>query len=109
MQRRDFLKLMGLTSVAISLPVPGWVSAVSAARSEPTSYEGALYRPGGNGRIELSDDAGATWRLHSDLGSDYLVKRLTVDRRKALNANIGFGDWTFGLTLAPDRRSWLTT
>lgn len=108
MQRRDFLKLLGLTSIAAWVPVPGWVSTASAARSTATSFDGRLYRPGGNGRIEVSEDSGATWRLHSDLGSHYLVKRLTVDRRRKLTAMIGFLDWTFGLTLAADRRSWLT-
>ena len=106
MNRRTFLKLSGLTSLAAALPVPAFAAPPAAG---PVVFDGRAYRPGGQGRVDVSDDGGKTWRLHSDLGSDYVVSKLSVDRRTGLKVNVAFGQWAFGLTLGSDRRAWLTT
>jgi len=108
MKRRRFLKLVSLAiggaSVRLAFP---WAAAEAAVKS--VAYAGLLYRAQGRGRISTSADGGATWRLHSDLGDIYSVSKLAVDRRNRLRATVAYSGRTFGLVLAPNMRSWLTT
>ena len=113
MRRRAFLKLVGLASVAGSLP---WVSAVAAASRRPAgspaatqlSAPGSRLYQGRGGRIYMSSDAGRSWQLHTDLGPEYDVRRVLTDDAGGATARVGYGGRSFRLTLAPDLRSWLT-
>jgi hypothetical protein len=104
MRRRSFLKAAGLTALAASLPFG--ISPVAAA-ARPVAAGGLLYRPDG-GRILVSRDAGATWTVHTNLGSDYAVRRLEGDGASGVRAGVGFGKRTFDLVLGADQRSWFT-
>jgi len=108
MRRRSFLKLVGLatTGAALRMALP---IAAAAAASKAVSWGGSLYRSDGSGRVFVSGDAGKSWALHSDLGADYAVSRIAVDRGDHLQATVGYRAWSFKLTLAPNLRSWLTT
>jgi hypothetical protein len=105
--RRRFLKLLGLGSLAATLPLP--FSAIALSASRTASANGMLYRGDGGGRIYVSSDGGATWQLHTYLGPDYGVQRLTTDRRGQLRASIGYLGRTFELVLSPNLRQWLTS
>lgn len=110
MHRRNFLKLAAALSVGVALPMgfdwPGVAAAAAAART--VSAGGRLYRSDG-GRVLFSRDQGKTWAHHSDLGPGCPVRRLSVDRKGRLRATVGFRRWSFGLVLAADQRTWLTT
>jgi hypothetical protein len=108
MHRRTFLRLLTVSTIGATLPVPfAW--ATVAAGSKAVSAGGRLYRSDGTGRVDVSLDTGKTWALHSDLGSSCSVTKLSVDAGDRLHANVGFSRWSFGLMLGPDLRSWLTT
>jgi hypothetical protein len=105
MQRRTFLKLAASTTVAAGARIAfPWAAA---AATGPVSYAGALYRPGGAGKIETSVDGGKTWAVHSDLGDMYSVNTLAV-RNGRLSLSVGYARRTFSLVLGQDKRSWLT-
>ena len=105
MQRRTFLKLAATTTLAAGtrLAFP-WVAA---AANRQVSYAGRLYRAGRAGKIEMSNDAGRTWKRHSNLGDMYSIKSLTV-RGGRLHLSVGYAGRSFPLVLARDKRRWLT-
>ena len=105
MQRSAFLKLAASTTFAAGtrLAFP-W--AADAANS-PVSYGGALYRAAGPGKIQVSKDAGRTWKLHSNLGHMFAIKGLAV-RGGHLHLKVGYSGRTFPLVLARNKRSWHT-
>lgn len=107
MRRRKFLKLLGLTSLAGSIPLP-FASVAGAAAAKPISSGGRYYRTDGSGQVFVSLDKGETWALHSDLGPDYSVTRLASDRSDRLHATVGYSAWSFELLLASNQLSWLT-
>jgi ribosomal protein S18 acetylase RimI-like enzyme len=76
MQRSAFLKLAATTTFAAGtrLAFP-WAAA---AANRPVRFRGALYRAGGKGRIQTSVNGGRSWKLHSNIGGMYSIKRLTV-------------------------------
>jgi hypothetical protein len=110
MHRRSFLKLGAALSVGAVMPLGfDWEAvAAAAAAARTVSAGGRLYKFSGR-RVYVSRTRGKTWALHSDLGPNCPVRRLTVDRRGRLHASVGYRRWSFGLVLAPDRRTWLTT
>jgi hypothetical protein len=107
MNRRRFLKLIGLASLGGLIRVPLSAGlALGAAKS--VSSGGRLYRTDGRGRIFVSLDRGASWQLHTYLGPDYAVRRLAADRRDRLHATVGYLGRAFELVLASNQRAWLT-
>lgn len=111
MHRRSFLKLLAALSVGVAMPLTfDWetVAAAAGTAARTVSAGGKPYRSTG-GRVFVSHDGGKTWVLHSNLGPTCPVRRLSVDRQGRLHATVGFRRWSFGLVLAPDQRSWLTT
>ena len=105
MQRSAFLKLAATTTFAAGVRVAfPWAAA---AANSPVSFAGALYRAGGAAKIQMSKDAGRTWKLHSNLGHMYAIKSLAV-RGGRLRLSVGYAGRTFPLVLAKDKRSWLT-
>lgn len=107
MQRSRFLRLAA-AAVAVPAVRLAFPWAAAAANGGAVSFGGLLYRPGGRGKIEKSADGGATWTLHSDLGDIYTVTKLSIERGKRLRADVDYLSRGFPLTLAADKRSWLT-
>jgi photosystem II stability/assembly factor-like uncharacterized protein len=106
MDRRSFLKWGSLATVALVAQMPFPWSTV-AAPANGVLFGTARYRTGGQGKILVSTDGGSTWKQHSNLGDMYTVSGLTV-RANQLRLTAGFGNKSFGLTLAPDDQRWLT-
>jgi hypothetical protein len=105
MQRSAFLKLAATTTFAAGtrLAFP-WAAA---AANRPVRFRGALYRAGGKGRIQTSVNGGRSWKLHSNIGGMYSIKRLTVHNGR-LHLSVAYEGRTFPLVLARDKRSWRT-
>ena len=108
MDRRSFLKLVGVATVGAAVRVPFLVPAVAAAAPKPVAAGGLLYKTDGHGRIYVSATNGKTWGPHSDLGSAYTTK-LGTDKSGRLLATVGYLGRTFGLVLGSNSKSWLTT
>jgi hypothetical protein len=108
MDRRRFLKALGLAFIAATARVPFLASVVAAGATKPVSFGGRLYRNDGSGKIFVSTNGGTSWTQQTDLGRNCSVTKLAVDRSNRLNATVGFSSWTFGLVLAPDLKSWRT-
>lgn len=105
MQRRTFLKLAASTTFAAGARFAfPWAAAAATHRA---SYRGLLWRAGGRGKIETSADTGLTWKLHTDLGDMYAIKKLAV-HNKRLHVTVGYAGHSFSLVLAQDKRSWHT-
>jgi hypothetical protein len=108
MERRRFLKLLGFGAVGATMGLP-FGSGLAMAGSTTVSCGGKLYRSKGTGKVYVSDTGGKSWKLHSDLGASYSITRLAVDKQGRLNATVRFRGWSFGLVLASNLKSWLTT
>jgi hypothetical protein len=108
MDRRRFLKLGGLSSLG-ALSVVMFPHAVFGShRSEPVaSRSGRLYSADRRGRIFVSED-GHTWKVHTNLGRDYWVRRLDHDQRGRVMARVSYRSREFGLVLDKHERSWRT-
>ena len=105
MQRRTFLKLVGFATVAAVLPAAGIVTATPAVLV--ATVGGRMYRAQG-GLVSVSNDAGRTWRRHSNLGPDVTATRLEVVGSRTLRMTMRFASREFPLTLAPNGVNWLT-
>ena len=106
MDRRRFLKLAGLASAGALLQVS--ILGGSARTAAAASRSGKLYRGDRRGKIHVSADGGASWRLHTNLGPSYSVNRMAKDRRGAVGASVGYRGREFRLALDADERSWRT-
>jgi photosystem II stability/assembly factor-like uncharacterized protein len=108
MDRRDFLRLASFATTAAVVRVPFWAGTAAAA-TKPVSANGLLYKTDGTGKIFVSATNGKTWTLQTNLGSMYAVSALAVDKAGRLLATVVFKGRSFGLKLATDKRSWMTT
>lgn len=104
--RRDFLKISGLFSAAV-LAGAGSMLEIKA-RSVEAELHGSYYRGTADGKIFVSEDAGKTWSLHTDLGSHLSVSHLYADFRQRLVAVLDCQGYDFKLALSPDARTWRT-
>ncbi len=106
MYRRDFLKLGSLFSLSMLMPL----NALSRLPNPQIEAEtrGLLYRGTWDGDILVSEDAGATWRLHTRFGSDCSITRLSLGARQQVVARIEYRGYPFFVVLAPNSKNWLT-
>lgn len=117
--RRRFLKALGLGSMAAALSVwpraePTRASSVPRAAASPvqlpevaTNSPTILFR-GDGGVILVSRDDGATWTRHAHLGPEYMVKQVRTSRSGQVGIDVGYAGRTFQLVLTPDGRAWRT-
>jgi hypothetical protein len=117
--RRRFLKALGLGSMAAALGVwpraqPGRASSVARAAASPDQLPevaakspAILYR-GDGGVILVSRDDGASWTRHGHLGPEYKVKQVRTSRSGQVRIDVGYAGRTFNLVLTPDGRAWRT-
>lgn len=104
MYRRDFLKLSGLLSAAALLPINSLANAVSL----PTEVEvqGWLFRGTPDGKIFMSADAGQSWQMHTNFGSDFSIVYLGLNFWGQLEAQLGFAGHNFEVALARNGKAW---
>jgi hypothetical protein len=107
MDRRRFLKLAGLATAGafVQLSFMGGSARTTLAASSPG---GKLYRGDSRGKIHVSADGGANWKLHTNLGPNYSVDRMVKDHRGRVGAAVGYRGRQFKLKLAADEKSWHT-
>ncbi|NOH01779.1 MAG: hypothetical protein HND47_07375 [Chloroflexi bacterium] len=103
MNRRDFLKLSGLMSTILFLPLGKAANLSIEAQAGGSHYRGTL-----DGRVYVSPDAGRTWQLHTDFGSMFPVLDMAADGHENVHARLGFSGYTFRLTLSPNSKAWRT-
>jgi hypothetical protein len=106
MDRRRFLKLAGLVSLAAGVQV--FVSGAAPRVAMAASRTGKLYRGDRMGKIYASRDSGASWQLHTNLGPEYSVTRLGRQRGGRVGTTVIYRGREFKLALSDDERSWRT-
>ncbi|HXD11432.1 MAG TPA: hypothetical protein VN653_15305, partial [Anaerolineales bacterium] len=102
-----FLKLSG-AALGSTLLLTGLFHEVSAlpveAQSAGKHYRG--YKKDGD--IFVSQDAGATWQIHTRLGSEYSIQDLFTDASGQMYARVGFMQYHFQLFLSKSGDQWKT-
>jgi hypothetical protein len=106
MNRRDFLKLAGLLSTALIFqfePLGKVMRLPVEAQAGGKAYRGTI-----DGKIFISENAGKTWQIHTDFGSDFSVLELLTDVHENIHAYLGFSGYSFQLTCSPNNKVWRT-
>ena len=107
MNRRDFLKISGVTFLTL---IVQFNPILGLAKKPPVDLtaNGLTLRGTSGGEIYTSHDAGSTWQLHTRLGSEYAITGLFVDGSQRVHAQVAFGRRSFELALAQDNKYWTT-
>lgn len=106
MNRRDFLKVSAVVSAAVLVPLQA--ASHLATRFVEVRHGDQLYRGAPDGQIHVSDDAGQTWRLHTDFGSDLSIQHLGVNLWGQLQAQLGIAGHSFDLIFVKEASVWRT-
>jgi hypothetical protein len=110
MQRRDFLKVMGvgLASVwaisASSAPLTNWLQAPHLATQ--TAFGASLLRGTQNGEIFQSLDQGQTWQILVSFGAHCAIYNL-LTKNGQLYARLAVSGYTFWIR-STDAKTWRT-
>jgi hypothetical protein len=105
MNRRDFLKVGGLFSTALVLQFNSPGKAIIPVEVQAGSKH---YRTARDGRVFISENAGKTWQMHTDFGSEFTVLDMTADAYENIHALFEFSGYTFQLILSPNDKAWRT-
>ena len=107
MNRRDFLKISGVTFLTL---IVQFNPVLSLSKKLPVDLmvNDFTIRGTPGGEIYTSHDAGSTWQLHTRLGSKYAITGLFLDGSQHVHAQVTFGGRSFELALAQDNKYWLT-
>jgi len=108
MNRRDFLKVSGLSSAAMFVQIGPLISEAKNLKSDWLKVDDVLFRGTYNGEILTSHDSGQTWQLHTWLGREYAVTGLFSDWSQSIHAQVAFAGRSFDLVLAKDQKYWRT-
>ena len=106
MNRRDFLKVAGVSAASLVFN-PGPLRILTQAPIE-TAIAGKLYRGTPDGKIYISNDAGRTWLLHTNLGSNYSILRFFAGAGGQVTTQVGFREYSFDLALSKNGKAWKT-
>lgn len=104
MNRRDFLKIGGLTSLALAFPT--WKAAGFVLASAEAEYRGRSYRGMPDGDIHVSDDQGQSWRRQLGFGEQYSINKMFTGFDGRLYAQVDYQDRSFFLSLSEDGNFW---
>lgn len=107
MNRRDFLKVAGLTSLALFVNVRPLAGKLVNSR-QLTVPSGKIYRGTPDGRIYTSNDRGRTWSLHTNFGRQYSILGFTTNAGGQIYAHLSFQSRGFDLMLAKNQKFWTT-
>jgi hypothetical protein len=105
MIRRDFLKLSGLFSAVVFMQFNPLGKAV--ALPVEAESQGRLYRGTLDGKFYASVDAGKSWQLHTDFGSEFSFVALTP-HYSGLGALLEFKGYRVQLALGQGDNIWRT-
>ena len=104
MYRRDFLKLSGLLSAAVFIQF----NALANTASFPVEAQGKLFRSTSDGKIYMSGDAGKSWQLHTNFGSEISILELRTNFWGQVQTQLGIAGHSFKLALAHEGKIWKT-
>jgi len=104
MNRREFIKLGGLTSLSLFLNFKPLEKL--AALPVEIAAQGKVYRGTSDGKIFISEDGGKTWRLHTNLGSMCSIQKFFIDSGNQLKAQVGYQNHSFQLALHKNGKLW---
>lgn len=104
MNRREFLKVSSGLSVAFFLSS----SSIQAIFNLPieASYRGKTYRGTADGKVTVSEDGGKSWRLHTNLGPEYSIKKIMLGLDGRIYLKVGYQHRSFQLKLAQNDQLW---
>jgi hypothetical protein len=104
MNRRDFLKLGGLASLALAFPT--WKLGEFVFASAQAQYRDRVYRGTSDGEIHVSEDMGQSWRKQLGFGQQYSISKMYTGFDGRLCAQLEYQGQDFQLSLAGDGSSW---
>lgn len=105
MNRRDFLLVTGLGSVSLFLSSGPFKTVLKFPVQ--VAAQGKLFRGTSSGEVQVSEDGGNTWKLHTRFGSEYPILGLNTDRQGQVNLQAGYKYRSFRLVLAKNGKDWL--
>lgn len=104
MNRRDFLKIGGLTSAALAFPA--WKLGELALANAQMEFRGRVYRGTTDGEVHVSDDQGQTFHKQVSFGLQYSISKLFTGFDGRLYAQFEYQDRSFFLSQSEDGNSW---
>lgn len=107
MNRRDFMKLGGITTLLLLFPV--WKLAEFAFDFPEAEFNGKVYRGTPDGDIQVSFDQKKSWQKQVGFGSDLAIRQLFIRNDGRLVANIKYRDFSFELSLSENEKDWLVS
>jgi hypothetical protein len=106
MNRRDFLKLGGVVSAMLVVPLGSIVREIDSLAT--VELNGTTYRGTPDGKVYTSADGGRTWSLLTNFGSGITVFSLIAAPRNRIYARLGFASKSFGLVYSLKDGNWRT-
>lgn len=107
MDRTRFLKTFSLMAAGSFLVRQPAMASLAQAAPEPRHLQERRFRGAEEGRILVSEDAGATWKVHSQFGPAFTILNILEGPRETYSL-VDFKGLHFKLKLSADGRSWVT-
>lgn len=105
MNRRDFLKVGGVTALLLSVPV--WKLTEHFFVFPVAEFKGRFFRGTPNGEIHISADQKQTWQKQAGFGPELAIRELFLQGNGRLTAKVEYRGWSFNLSLSEDEKDWL--